>query len=84
MKKSELLRGLSLITQFGLSVATAPILCVLFGVWAQKRWNLGDWVVIVCLLVGIISGACSFASFIRTARRAAEKKEERDEGGQNR
>ena len=84
MKKSELLQGLSLITQLGLSVAAPPVLCVLLGIWAQRKWALGDWIIPVCLLTGVVSGVCSFVSFIRAARAKAEKKEERDESGQDR
>ena len=75
MKKSDVLRYLSSLTQLGLSVAAPPILCIFFGLWLQKKWGVGDWVIVVCLLVGIVSGACSFASFIRAARFRAEKKE---------
>ena len=75
MKKSDVLRYLSSLTQLGLSIAVPPILCIFFGLWLQKKWGVGDWVIVVCLLVGLVSGACSFASFIRTARFRAEKKE---------
>ncbi len=84
MKKSEILQGLTYITQLGLSVATPPVVCVLAAIWAQRRWELGDWIVPVGLLAGVISGACSFVSFLRAARAKAEKKEEHDESGQNR
>ena len=75
MKKSDVLRYLSSLTQLGLSIAVPPILCIFFGLWLQKKWGVGDWVIVVCLLVGIVSGACSFLSFIRVARFRAEKKE---------
>lgn len=85
MKKSDIFHALSYLTQLGLSVAAPPILCVFFGLWLQKKYALGSWVVVVSLLVGLISGACSFASFIRTVRRKTEKEEERDhETGQDR
>ena len=79
MKKSDVLQGLSFITQLGLSVATPPVVCVFVSLWAQKRWELGDWVVPVGLLVGIASGVSSFLSFLRTARRKAENKEDTHE-----
>ena len=85
MKKSDVLRYLSSLTQLGMSIAVPPILCIFFGLWLQKKWGIGDWVIVVCLLVGIVSGACSFASFIRTARFRAEKKEnDTHETGQGR
>lgn len=85
MHNKDVLQGLSMLSQLGVSVALPPILCILAGVWMQKKCGLGDWVVIVALLVGLVSGACSFASFIRTARYKASKKEdEHDETGQDR
>lgn len=85
MKKTDVLRYLSSLTQLGFSIAFPPILCIFFGLWLQKKWGVGDWVIVVCLLVGIVSGACSFASFIRTARRRAKKKEDdAHETGQDR
>ncbi len=85
MKKSDVLRYLSSLTQLGLSIAVPPVLCIFFGLWLQKKWGVGDWVIVVCLLVGIVSGACSFASFVRTARFRAEKKEnDTDETGKRR
>ena len=84
-EKTEILQGLSSITQLGLSVAVPPILCIFLALWLQKKFSVGDWIVPVCLAVGLISGICSFASFIRTARYKAEKKEApRDEDRQDR
>ena len=79
MRGKDILQGLSMLTQLGLSVALPPVLCILFGIWAQKKWGLDDWVIVVSLLAGLISGACSFASFIRTARYRAAKEENDNE-----
>ena len=84
MRGKDILQGLSMLTQFGLSVALPPVLCVLFGLWAQNKWALGDWVIVVSLLAGLLSGACSFASFIRTARYKAKKEDESHESGSQR
>ena len=84
VRKKEILQGLSMLTQLGLSVALPPVLCIFAGLWAQKKWALGDWVLVVSLLVGLVSGACSFASFIRTARYKAKKEETRHESGSKR
>lgn len=80
--RRELLRGLSSLTQLGMSIAVPPILCILFGLWLQKKFALGDWLIPVCLVVGLISSGCSFATFLRTARYKA-KKEDQHETGQD-
>ena len=84
MRGKDVLQGLSMLTQLGLSIALPPVLCILFGIWAQKKWALGEWVIVVSLIVGLISGACSFASFIRTARYKAKKEDENRESGSQR
>ena len=84
MRGKDVLRGLSMLTQLGLSIAMPPVLCILFGLWAQKKWALGDWVIVVSLLTGLVSGACSFASFIRTARYKAKKEDQDRESGSQR
>ncbi len=78
MKKTDVLRYLSSLTQLGFSIAFPPILCIFFGLWLQKKWGVGDWVIVVCLLVGIVSGACSFLSFVRTARFRADRTEKKE------
>lgn len=71
--QSELVRLLSritLLTQLGLSVVTPPILCVLGALWLQKRFGLGDWVLLCAILLGTVSGVSGVFSFVRreTAR----------------
>ena len=65
---AELLRlfsRLSLLTQLGLSVVTPPILAVLLALFLQKRFGLGDWVLLCAILIGIVSGVSSVFSFVR-------------------
>lgn len=82
--KAEILRGLSMLTQLGMSIAVPPILCIFFGLWLQRKFSLGDWLIPVCLVVGLISSGCSFASFLRTARYKVKKEEQNRETRQDR
>ena len=84
MRRKEILQGLSMLTQLGMSVALPPVLCIFAALWVQKKWAVGDWILVVALLAGLVSGACSFASFIRTARYKAKKEETPDESGKQR
>ena len=84
MKKTDVLHALSYLTQLGFSIAVPPVLCIFAGMWLQRRFALGDWVIVASLGVGLVSGACSFMSFARTVRRKTEKKEDTDhETGQD-
>lgn len=72
MKKTrpfQFLQYLSYLTQLGLSIAVPPVLCVLAAGWLQKRFGIGDWIMLCGIFLGIGAGASSFLSFIRYFRR---------------
>lgn len=50
----ECLRSLVLLSQIGLSIVLPPVL-VLYGAhWLQNRFELGGWIMVVGLIVGIL------------------------------
>ena len=78
------LRLLAWITQFGISVAAPPVLCALLGDYLQKRYALGDWVLWLLLLVGVLSGAAGLRQSLRSLRRiGAEDDGEKPPRGYN-
>lgn len=81
-QKMRILNAMSYLTQLGLSVALPPVLCILLGVWIQGRTGVGEWIIVVMLIVGLISGACSFASFYkRFAHTNNGNEDDMDENG---
>ena len=60
------LRCLSYLTQFGLSVVMPILLCVLLGVWLCSKYGIGEWLIAVLLGVGLISAGCGFYKFAKT------------------
>lgn len=56
---------ISLLTQLGLSVVTPPLLLLLFALWLQRRFGVGDWAILCAILLGVLSGAVSVFSFVR-------------------
>lgn len=64
----ELIRVLSritLITQLGLSLVLPPVLLALGAMWLQKRFGVGDWLLVCAILTGVLSGACSAYQLLR-------------------
>ena len=61
----ELLRLVSYVSQFGLSVVMPIVLCVLLGVWLNMSYGVGEWLIVLLLVVGLISGGCGFFRFVR-------------------
>ncbi len=60
------LRLLTYLTQLGLSVISPIVLCVFVGVWLNLRFGVGEWLVVLLLAVGLVSGGCGFYRFART------------------
>lgn len=61
----RILRCVSYLTQFGLSVVMPILLCVLFAVWLCGRYGIGEWLIAVFLFVGLVSAGCGFYKFAK-------------------
>ena len=63
---------------FGISVLTPLLACVFFAVWLYEKKGVGEWVIIVGLVVGLISSACGFyrslKAYTDNEKKAEEKK----------
>ncbi len=75
----KVLRGIVLVGQLGISLMTPPVVMALLGVWLQRRFGLGTWVILLALLVGLLAAASSAVRFYRRMT-AAESKKEKPEG----
>lgn len=80
-QKMQILNTLSYLTQLGLSIALPPVLCVLFGVWLHDKKGVGEWVIIVMLLAGLVSGVCSFITFYKRFTSNQRNEDDSDENG---
>ncbi len=76
MKKNSIVTALTMITQFGISVITPPILCILAARWLQSRFNFGDWIMIAGILLGAASGVASMFKTIKYMSRLSEKEDD--------
>lgn len=74
--KKGIFSQLAMVTQFGISLISPVVLCVLGAVWAQQRWQLGAWVVIVGILLGI-GGMCM--TFYQLYRRYTARKDRKED-----
>ena len=69
----EALKQLSWLTQLGFSMVAPVLLCTGGALWLQNKFSLGAWVVLAGLAVGLVSGGCTFVSFLKYAQKQAEK-----------
>lgn len=57
------------LTQLGLSVAVPLAGFILIAVWVRQRWELGNWVI----LIGIVLGAVCAFDGLRQSLKAIER-----------
>lgn len=62
----KLVRTVTLLGQFGFTFITPPVVMGLLGWWLRDRFGLGVWVMLICLLLGLMT---SFAGALRFYRR---------------
>lgn len=67
-------------TQLGLSVALPLAGLVMLGIWLQRRFLLGKWIVIVFLFLGLIASVTQFVKILREMERSARKRPKRSHG----
>ncbi len=73
------MKGLNLLvwlTQLGISVAVPPVVFILLGVWLRDRFALGNWVVIVAVIVGIICAADGLRNSLKAMERMTKDKKQ--------
>lgn len=77
MKKS-VFSALAMVSQFGISTITPMLLCIFAAIWLKNRFGLGDYAILIGIILGIGSG---FMSMMKMIRRMSEmsRKEDEDE-----
>lgn len=67
-KRGEWFRLLKIAVQFtqlGLSLVIPLLLCLLAAGWLQRRFQLGNWILLVGLGLGLGAMAVTFYRFVR-------------------
>lgn len=61
------LKAAAWITQFGINMITPIILFIIIALWLKEKFNLGDWIMILAIILGVGGAIGSMFSFIKTA-----------------
>ena len=77
----RVIRMVSTFGQLGFTLITPPVVMALLGWWLQSRFGLGTWVMLLCLLIGLISAGTSGYRFLKRVlvsdhRKALEEEKE--------
>lgn len=51
----KVFQALSLVLQFGLNMIVPIAMCMMFGIWLDKKYDM-PWVIIVMFFVGALAG----------------------------
>ena len=76
----EAVKYVGFITQLGLSMIVPLLLCIFVTIWLRDKFGLGNFVVLIGIILGILTSFYNLATFIKFAtRKANESKDKRDE-----
>lgn len=70
----DVARHLVWLTQFGLSVAVPPALCIAGSVWLRRHFMLGGWVVAVGVVVGVLAAVSCLRSSLQALDREGKSR----------
>ncbi len=61
----DILAALSLLVQLGLEAVLPPVGLTLLGAWLNSRYDIGIWLPITLLAIGLVLSCVSFYHFAR-------------------
>ncbi len=62
----RIIRLVTMFGQLGFTLITPPVLMALLGWWLQRRFELGTWIMLVCILIGLVtSGVSAYKFYLR-------------------
>lgn len=76
---TDVMKNLTILTQFGLSLITPLLLCIGVCMWLSQRMGVGGWVYIPGFFFGM-GGSAMVAYRLYLAVTSKQKKEEKKEG----
>ena len=79
----KLIRAITLLTQLGFSVAFPLAGFVLASVWLKNRFELGAWVLVVGIVLGLAGAVDGFIKTLKAAEILFKKDDDETNGGSN-
>lgn len=77
MKNKSVITALGMVTQFGITTITPILLCIFAALWLKNRFGLGDYVILIGVLLGVGSSFLSMMKMIRQMSELAKKEDEK-------
>lgn len=73
----DIARHLVWITQFGLSIAVPPLVCIFLAVFLQRSFSLGGWIVGAGIALGALGAAGGLRSSLKMIERQGRGENEK-------
>ncbi len=73
--KYKHMRAAAHLTQFGLSMVSPIILCLIFALWLKNTFNIGSWVILVAILLGAAASCMTMFKFMNTVKKEMEDRD---------
>lgn len=67
--KYKHMKAAAYITQFGLSMVSPIILCLIFALWLKNSFNVGNWVVLAAILLGTAASCVTMVNYIKIVKK---------------
>ena len=67
------LKNLALISQLAINMIVPILGAVLLANWLMKRFSVGNWIIIIAVILGVTTGAMSVWKLLRNSVREAER-----------
>ena len=71
---AKIMRGLSYLSQFGLSLAAPLLICLFVCSWLVRRFSVGAWIFVPGLILGLGASGCTAWKFFRSVMKDANQK----------
>ena len=68
-------KALAWLTQLGFNMISPLIICILTATWLKSKFNLGNWIMVIAIIIGVGSGYMSLINFIRMVKKYDEKED---------
>ncbi len=75
---NKIIRAFAWITQLGLNMVTPLILCIFIAGYIQRKFQLGNTIMLISILLGIGGSFMSLVNFIRTVRKEEKERIQKD------
>ena len=75
----RVVKAISVLGQLGFTLITPPLVLILLASWLQDHFELGTWVMLLALLIGLITSAVGAYNFYRRVLVSTHKKAKEEE-----